>query len=127
VLFWSSLYIGINILLAYIDSVLISKGERIYHGLNGAVYIMLMIPAYMVTKSIFLIVALLLIRRLVFDISLNLFRGLPYDYTSDTTTSIIDRLLYDVQEVLGIVYYVLLIAAIIFFLKISNIGTIFVI
>lgn len=113
-LFWSSLYIVINILLAYVDSLLIKNGERIYHGLNGLFYILMVVPAYLITNNLYLCIGLFVIRRLVFDVSLNLFRGLPYNYTSKTTTSIIDRILYRTQNFLGIFYYIILVATIIF-------------
>jgi hypothetical protein len=117
VLFWISLYTLVNIALAYTDYRLISEGERVFHGINGAVYLILISPAYFLTNSLFVVAGLLVLRRLVFDVSLNLFRGLPYDYISRTTTSIIDRLLYDIQEVLGPVYYAILIVTVILLMK----------
>jgi hypothetical protein len=93
--------------------VLISKGEKILHGFNGLFYLMMLAPVYIITKDIYLVAALLVIRRIVFDISLNLFRGLPYNYTSETTTSIIDRLLYKTQNFLGIFYYIILVGIIV--------------
>lgn len=103
--------------MAYVDSVLIKKGERIYHGLNGLFYILMVVPAYLITKNLYLCVGLFVIRRLVFDISLNLFRGLPYNYTSKTTTSIIDKLLYRTQSQLGDIYYLILIISIVLLMK----------
>lgn len=99
--------------MAYVDSVLIKKGERIYHGLNGLFYILMVVPAYLITKDLYLCAGLFVVRRLVFDVSLNLFRGLPYNYISKTTTSIIDRVLYRVQERLGGIYYLILIGLIV--------------
>lgn len=100
--------------MAYVDSVLIKRGERILHGFNGFFYLMMVVPAYIITKDLYLVAALLVLRRLVFDVSLNLFRGLPYNYTSKTTTSIIDRILYKTQNFLGIFYYIILVATIVF-------------
>ena len=99
------------------DSVLISKGEKILHGMNGLFYILIISPAYVFTKNLYLVAGLLVIRRLVFDVSLNLFRGLPYNYTSKTTTSIIDRLLYRTQNQLGGIYYLILIVSIVLLMK----------
>ena len=119
-LFWISLYTLVNIALAYTDYRLISEGKRVFHGLNGAVYVVLIFPAYFLTDSWSVVIGLLVLRRLVFDISLNLFRGLPYDYTSETTTSIIDRTLYDIQNILGPVYHAMLIFAILFLFNFLN-------
>jgi len=115
-LFWISLYALVNIALAYTDYRLISDGKRVFHGINGFVYLILISPAYFLT-DLYVVAGLLVLRRLVFDISLNLFRGLPYDYTSSTTTSIIDRLLYDIQIVLGPVYHAILIVSLILLMK----------
>lgn len=99
------------------DSVLISRGEKILHGFNGLFYLLMVVPAYLITENLYLVAGLLVIRRLVFDVSLNLFRGLPYNYTSQTTTSIIDRLLYRIQNQLGDIYYLILIISIVLLMK----------
>lgn len=116
-LFLSSIYVGGNILLAYVDSILISRGEKILHGINGLIYVLAVIPAYLITKDLLFTANLFVIRRLVFDVSLNLFRGLPYNYTSNTTTSIIDRLLFRIQNQLGGIYYLILIISIVLLMK----------
>lgn len=99
------------------DSILISRGKKILHGINGLFYIFAVVPAYIITDDLYLVAGLFVIRRLVFDVSLNLFRGLPYNYTSKTTTSIIDRLLYGLQNKLGIVYYLILVVSIVLLIK----------
>lgn len=99
------------------DSVLISRGEKILHGVNGLFYLLMVVPAYLITEDLYLVASLLVLRRLVFDVSLNLFRGLAYNYTSRTTTSIIDRLLYRVQNQLGDLYYLILILTIVVLVK----------
>lgn len=99
------LFIAINIALAKYDSWRISRHKRIYHGINAAVYLILLIYPYIVTKDWFFIIALLSLRRIVFDTALNLFRGLRFDYISSTTTSIIDRLSYKFQAKYGYVPY----------------------
>jgi len=99
------LFIAINIALAKYDSWRIARHKRIYHGINAVVYLILLIYPYIVTKDWFFIIALLSLRRIVFDTALNLFRGLRFDYISSTTTSIIDRLSYKFQAKYGYVPY----------------------
>lgn len=99
------LFIAINIALAKYDSWRIARHKRIYHGVNAVVYLILLIYPYIVTKDWFFIIALLSLRRIVFDTALNLFRGLRFDYISSTTTSIIDRLSYKFQAKYGYVPY----------------------
>jgi len=98
------LYILINIGLAKIDAVKISNQRRIKHGLNALFYCLLISPTLMISWTY--PVGLLALRRIVFDTSLNLFRGLPFDYISSTTTSVIDRISYDFQNRFGyFIYY----------------------
>lgn len=100
------LFIAINIALAKYDSWKIANHKRIYHGVNAVVYLILLVYPYIVTKDWFFMIALLSLRRIVFDTALNLFRGLRFDYISSTTTSIIDRLSYDFQAKFGyFIYY----------------------
>lgn len=99
------LFIAINIALAKYDSWRIARHKRIYHGINAVVYLILLIYPYIVTKDWFFVIALLSLRRIVFDTALNLFRGLRFDYISSTTTSIIDRLSYKFQAKYGYVPY----------------------
>ena len=57
---------------------------------------------------------MLALRRIVFDTGLNLFRGLPFDYISATTTSIVDRISYDFQKEWGyFAYYMIFLVIII--------------
>jgi hypothetical protein len=99
------LFIAINIALAKYDSWRIARHKRIYHGINAVVYLILLVYPYTITKDWFFIIALLSLRRIVFDTALNLFRGLRFDYISSTTTSIIDRLSYKFQAKYGYVPY----------------------
>lgn len=96
-----ALFTIINIALAKYDSWKIASHKRIYHGINAAVYLLLLICPYIITKDWFFMIALLSLRRIVFDTALNLFRGLRFDYISSTTTSIIDRLSYKFQAKYG--------------------------
>lgn len=95
------LFTGVNVAHAHYDSERIKAQKRIYHGLNGLFYILLLAPVYIYLKDWMFIIGLLSLRRVVFDTALNLFRGLRFDYISSTTTSIIDRLSYKFQAKFG--------------------------
>lgn len=99
------LYAGLNILHAKHDAWRIFDGRRIYHGINGLVHVLVLVPVYFYTKDWFFIIGLLSLRRIVFDTALNLFRELRFDYISSSTTSIIDRLSYNFQKRYGYVVY----------------------
>lgn len=99
------IYVGLNILHAKHDAWRIFDGRRIYHGINGLVHIVILIPVYFYTRDWFFVIGLLSIRRIVFDTALNIFRGLRFDYISSSTTSIIDRLSYNFQKRYGYVIY----------------------
>jgi len=99
------IYAGLNILHAKHDAWRIFDGRRIYHGINGLVHVLILIPVYFYTKEWFFVIGLLSLRRIVFDTALNIFRGLRFDYISATTTSIIDRLSYNIQKRYGYVMY----------------------
>jgi hypothetical protein len=99
------LFVGMNLILAYHDAERIKLHLRIYHGLNALLYILLLLPVYLYLKDWFFIIGLLSLRRVVFDTSLNIMRGLRFDYISSTTTSIIDKLSYNFQVKYGYVLY----------------------
>ncbi len=101
----TGVFFVINIILAYIDSRRIKQEKRIYHGVNGAIYLALTVIGYIFVPSLSVIPAMLVLRIPVFNSSLNLFRGLPIDYTSKTTTSIVDRVTYGVIERAGYFNY----------------------
>lgn len=105
-------YTFLNILLAKIDANKIKKGIHIKHGINALIYIALIAPTFYISWHYPL--ALLALRRIVFDVSLNLFRGLKYDYISETTTSIIDRMSYNFQKQYGFFAYYIIFIIIIF-------------
>ena len=98
-------YAGLSILHAKHDAWRIFDGRRIYHGINGLVQFVVLVPVYFYTKDWFFLIGLLSLRRIVFDTALNLFRGLRFDYISSSTTSIIDRLSYNFQKRYGYVVY----------------------
>jgi len=89
--------------LAKIDAWKIANNKRIRHGINALIYCLLIAPTLYISWSF--PIALMALRRIVFDTALNLFRGLPFDYISSTTTSIIDRISYDFQKEYGYFAY----------------------
>lgn len=95
----------INIALAKIDAWKISRGRRIYHGINASLYLILVTILYIWTKNEAICLGVLAVRRIVFDTALNLFRGLRFDYISRKTTSIIDRISYKFQAQFGYIPY----------------------
>lgn len=95
------IFILFNIFLAKYDAKRILANKSIDHALNAAIYLFLLIGAFVAGDMIFhfnwlekvsMVISLLLTRKVVFDISLSLFRGLKWDYTSNTTGSVIDKL-----------------------------------
>jgi hypothetical protein len=106
------LYTILNVVLAKIDANKIRNGIHIKHGINALVYCALIAPTFFISWHY--PIAMLALRRIVFDTCLNLFRGLPYDYISATTTSIIDRISYDFQKEWGyFAYYMIFVVIII--------------
>jgi hypothetical protein len=99
------LFVGMNFILAYHDAERIKLHLRIYHGVNALIYILLLLPVYLYLKDWFFIIGLLSLRRVTFDTSLNVMRGLRFDYISSSTTSLIDRLSYKFQAKYGYVLY----------------------
>lgn len=112
----------INIILAFIDSRIIRDGNKILHGLNGVVYLVLVALAVWYTGNYWLIGALLTDRLLFFNIPLSLFRGLVWNYISPAPVSVVDRmakavfgnrgsLMYGVYAV-GLITFIIIIYAI---------------
>lgn len=81
-----------NIALAQGDAERIKKGGWIYHGINGLVYSAMATVPYYFFADYWLIGALLFNRLLVFNIALNYFRHLPWDYVSKTPKAVTDRI-----------------------------------
>lgn len=84
----------VNVAMAHYHSDLIKDGKKIRHGLWGAFYLAATGILVWFTNSWLLIICSLLIRKVIFDLSLNLFRNLPLFYVSTETTSLIDKLHY---------------------------------
>jgi hypothetical protein len=99
------IYAGLNILHAKHDADKIFDGQKIYHGVNGLVHVVIVGVVFLFIRDWFFAIGLLSLRRIVFDTALNIFRGLRFDYISSSTTSIIDRLSYNIQKRYGYVMY----------------------
>lgn len=99
------IFVVINVILAAIDAHRIKQGKHIYHGVNGAIYGALAIIAVICVHNVFAGVAMLFLRIPVFNTFLNIFRGLPYNYTSKTTTSIVDQATNRLVEKVGYFNY----------------------
>lgn len=80
----------VNIAMAYYHSVLIENGKKIHHGYWGGGYLLFSGFLSLLIESWVLMIFSLFVRKVVFDLSLNLFRGLPLFYVSKTPKSIID-------------------------------------
>lgn len=92
------LFLCFNVIMAGHHANLIRDGKRIQHGLWGGAYLGLAVVfCYFggqrdgIGFDWLLMIDLLLIRKVFFDLPLNLFRGKPMFYVSATTTSIIDK------------------------------------
>lgn len=84
------LFAVINIGLARYDAYKIKRNLRIRHAINAIVYVAI-ISIFYKWLTVYKVVGLLLVRIPVFNTSLSIFRGLPANYISQTTTSIIDQ------------------------------------
>lgn len=95
------LFTTANLLLAYHDARRIKQDSRIYHGLNGLMYIWLLTLAYLLTGDWVLITGLSILRIPVFNTALNYYRGKELTYLSKSTTSIVDQLTNKIPEKIG--------------------------
>lgn len=98
ILLYILLLVIFNIFLAKVDANKIKKNIKIYHGENALIYIVVAGFASAITMGedwwdfLKVVAIALLTRKVVFDIFLNLFRKLKWNYISNTTTSIEDRI-----------------------------------
>ena len=103
----------LNLIMAWHHASLIKKGRPIKHGWWGLLYFVVVSPILFYYKSVLIFICVFIIRKIFFDISLNLFRELPTFYVSKTTTSLIDKLHNKVfgysSEIYMFVYLVILI------------------
>lgn len=79
------------IAFAFLNADLIKKEKRIYHGINGAIHLTIA-GLFWYYSDLCHALAALCIARVLFDWSLNLFRGLPLDYLPSKPKSIADRI-----------------------------------
>jgi hypothetical protein len=101
----------VNVGLAAIDANKIFKSKAILHGLNGALYIAMLVVPYLLFKDYWLIAVLLFDRLIFFNISLSLFRRFNWDYISPKPKSIIDKIAYSIfkdnSELMYFIYIVI--------------------
>jgi len=109
----------LNIVLADIDAHKIEQGKVIKHGINGLIYLGLLGFAFFFTKDFWLLAVLCFDRLIFFNLSLNIFRKLPFLYVSKEPKSIVDKLALKVFGKNGGVMY--LVYAVIFILLIVKI------
>ena len=81
----------VNVLLALYDAKRIGKGKKISHALNGAIYLALVAGAVWFNRDYWLAGSLLVLRLIVFNISLNLFRGFRWNYISPAPAAVTDK------------------------------------
>lgn len=86
------LLVAINIGMAYYHSILIKDEKKINHGLWGGAYLVVAGVLSLIIHSWVLFVLSLFIRKVVFDLSLNLFLNRQLFFVSTETTSVIDQL-----------------------------------
>lgn len=78
------------IFFAGINNEWIQEGKRIKHGWNGLLHIAVASAGWIIWGWPVAVI-ILCNTRVIFDISLNLFRELPIDYVSPKPVSIVDR------------------------------------
>lgn len=108
------LLLGVNLLMALRHSHIIEIEHRTpQHGWWGLLYVAITAGLCWWFHSWILALCSALLRKVAFDLSLNLFRGKPLFYVSGTTTSIIDRVHNKIFGKRSEVYMILYTAALI--------------
>ena len=107
------IFIGANLSMAGWHSFLIKEGRSIKHGYWAAVYLLFAGLVSYFNNSLLLFICALLIRKVVFDLLLNLFLKRQLFYVSTETTSIIDKLHYKLFGKKSEIYMSIYFAAII--------------
>ena len=82
----------LNVILAYTDAHKIINNQAINHTINAVVYLGALGISVIILKDYWLVPTILLIRLLIFNIALSLFRGKKWDYVPLTPLSTIDRM-----------------------------------
>jgi hypothetical protein len=106
-------YIIFCIYFAYLNKVMIvDVDEKIIHWANGMAHLSATVLFMAIHYSYGL--AVLFTGRLVFDVSLNLFRKLPFDYVPENPKSLVDKIEIEIFNGNGripkILYLLLIIA-----------------
>jgi hypothetical protein len=84
-------YLLVCVLFAYMNYIQISvHNERVRHGYNGLMHVVTCLY-FLLFVSWEMALIMLCIARLFFDVALNLFRKLPFDYVSPEPKSIVDK------------------------------------
>ena len=107
-----ALFSLLNIGLAKIDATLIFNSKRIKHGINGLVYLSIILVPYFIFKNYWLIAALLFDRLLFFNLFLSYFRGVGWLYMPLNPKSIVDKIariiFYNNGALMYLVYLIIL-------------------
>lgn len=82
--------VAYNVLTAWINAVIIKRNKPIHHGMWAALYAAFCIAVMWWARNEYMVFFCLLIRKPVFDVLLNAFRGLPLLYVARDPASIID-------------------------------------
>ncbi|HRP30428.1 MAG TPA: hypothetical protein PKV73_00985 [Agriterribacter sp.] len=90
-LIYQILYAAFCIWFAYQNKKWIAKDKKILHGWNGLIHIAAALVAWWLFNWCMFII-ILCEARIVFDVSLNKFRGLEFDYVPIKPKSIVDRM-----------------------------------
>jgi hypothetical protein len=110
------------VFFAWRNAVKIGRNQRILHGVNGYIHFSICSGIALSSGSWVLGLSYLLVGRIFFDWSLDLFRGLPLNYVSLNPKSILDRLEKRLFGINGlapkVVYAVLVIILDLIYLKI---------
>jgi len=115
--------VAVNIAMAAYHAKLIKAEKKINHPLWGALYLIFATLLSWAIHDWTLFILSLFIRKVFFDLSLNLFRELPLFYVSTETTSIIDKLHYKLfgkksEIYMGIYMLVIIVLNVLLFNKI---------
>ena len=112
------LLVIINVFMAWYHATLIEAHRPILHGVWGGAYLFILGMLSIKFGWLFTFCGLLN-RKVFFDLSLNLFRGLPIFYVSSSTTSILDKLhnkIFGTDSRIYMTIYLVILIALQFFL-----------
>jgi hypothetical protein len=81
----------VNIAMAGLDYYRIKNNMKINHTINAFAYLLICCGVCLTHANLWYVIPMLLIRPVIFDPLLNIFRGLNPFHVSMTTTSVIDK------------------------------------